>query len=97
MHYLIYFGKYISQSSLVQRLERLLDDMKTEIAELGQMLQPQSSEEEKTMVRQQLMRRKAELTRAEETMEELQQQIREFEMKQQVYIYIYVIVGLWSE
>ena len=75
----------------MQQLERLLDDMKTEIAELGQMLQPQSSEEEKTMVQRQLMRRKAELTRAEETIKELQQQIRELERKQQVYIYVIIM------
>ena len=84
--------------ALAQDLEIILDDTKTEDTELQQRLQ--SSEGEKEIVRQQLIRKKAELTRAEETVrreqqtvEELQQQIRELEIKQQVH----VILGLWFE
>ena len=49
--------------------------MVTENAELQQQLQ--SSEGEKQMVRQQLMRKEAELTRADETIRREQQQIQE--------------------
>ena len=56
---------------LTQNLERILHDMVTENAELQQQLQ--SSEGEKQIVRQQLMRKEAELTRAEETIRSEQQ------------------------
>ena len=52
-----------------------------EVTELRQQLQ--SSEREKEMFRQQLMRKEAELTTAEETIRREQQQIQE--MRQQVW------------
>ena len=59
---------------LTQNLECILHDMVTENAELQQQLQSSEGEQ---MVRQQLMRKEAELTRAEETIRREQQQIQE--------------------
>ena len=58
-----------------QNLECILHDMVTENAELQQQLQ--SSEGEKQMLRQQLMRKEAKLTREQEAIRREQQQIRE--------------------
>ena len=60
---------------LTQNLECIRHDMVTENVELQQQLQ--SSEGEKQIVQQQLMRKEAELTRAEETIRREQQQIQE--------------------
>ena len=54
---------------------QLIDDLVTENAELQQQLQ--SSEREKETYTQQLMRKEAELTRAEETIRREQQQMRQ--------------------
>ena len=52
----------------------LVQSLVKEVTKLREQLQ--SSEEEKEMYRQQLMRKKAELTRAEETIRGHQQQVR---------------------
>ena len=56
-------------------MEYVLQDMVTENADLQQQLQ--SSEREREAVRQQLTRKEAELTRAEETIRREQQQIQQ--------------------
>ena len=60
--------------ALTQNLEGILHDMVTENAELQQQLQ--SSEGEKQMIQQQLMRKEAELTRAEVTIRREQQLVQ---------------------
>ena len=54
---------------------QVIDDLVTETAKLQQQLQ--SSEREKMMYRQQLTRKEAELTRAEETIRREQQQMQQ--------------------
>ena len=63
-------------------MECVLQDMVTENVDLQQQLQ--SSEREREAIRQQLMRKEAELTKAEETNRREQQQIQE--MRQQVLL-----------
>ena len=74
---------------LTQNLERILHDMVTENAELQQQVQSTT---------QQLMRKEAELTRAEETIRREQQlvQAKDRELTQaQQQVCVCVCVGVW--